>query len=148
MEVNLKMKVFYLALIFMLLLGCQQPTTSMEQWKEEIRDAEKAFAQMAKEKGIHDAFLAFADEEAVLLRGTQLVIGIDSIDAFLKNQVSKSLVWTPDFVQVSASGDLGYTYGKYSFSYKDENGGEQINKGYFHTVWKRQPDGSWKFVWD
>ena len=147
MDVNLKMKVFYIALIFMLLLGCQQ-ATSKEQWKEEIRDAEQAFAQMAKEKGIHDAFLAFADEKAVLLRGNQLVVGIDSIDAFLENQVSKSLVWTPDFVEVSASGDLGYTYGKYSFSYKDENGGEQINKGYFHTVWKRQPDGSWKFVWD
>ena len=21
-------------------------------------------------------------------------------------------------------------------------------EGVFHTVWKRQPDGSWKFVWD
>jgi ketosteroid isomerase-like protein len=21
-------------------------------------------------------------------------------------------------------------------------------QGVFHTVWKRQPDGTWKYVWD
>ncbi|MEZ4811277.1 MAG: nuclear transport factor 2 family protein [Allomuricauda sp.] len=138
----------YLILIFAMLLGCQQQVSSIEQWKEEIRNAENSFAQMTKEEGIHDAFLAFADEKAVLLRGDKLIIGKDSIDAYLENQVSKSLVWAPDFVDVSLSGDLGYTYGKYTFSYLDENGKERKNEGFFHTVWKRQPDGAWKFVWD
>lgn len=142
------MKYFVLIALSALLYSCQQQVSSTEEWKNEIRDAEKAFAQMTREKGVHDAFLAFADEQAVLLRGNKLVVGKDSIDAFLENQVSKSLVWAPDFVDVSVSGDLGYTYGKYTFTYLDKEGNEKTNEGFFHTVWKRQADGTWKFVWD
>ena len=46
------------------------------------------------------------------------------------------------------SRDLGYTYGHYTFSYIDSGGNKIENKGVFHTVWKRQSDGTWRFVWD
>jgi ketosteroid isomerase-like protein len=52
------------------------------------------------------------------------------------------------FVDVAASGDLAYTYGQYTISSKDENGKEITKSGVFHTVWKQQSDGSWKYVWD
>ena len=58
------------------------------------------------------------------------------------------LVWKPDYVDVSESGDLAYTYGKYTFTSRDSTGRKVVSKGIFHTVWKRQEDGSWKFVWD
>jgi ketosteroid isomerase-like protein len=56
--------------------------------------------------------------------------------------------WTPDFIEVSADGTLGYTYGKYVWKIKQANGTIKELLGIFHTVWKRQPDGSWKYVWD
>jgi len=59
-----------------------------------------------------------------------------------------SLVWEPDFVDVSASGDLAYTYGKFIYTLTDSLGKDQVMEGIFHTVWKRQTDGTWKFVWD
>ncbi len=31
---------------------------------------------------------------------------------------------------------------------KDSIGNDIDNKGVFHTVWKRQADGEWRFVWD
>jgi ketosteroid isomerase-like protein len=49
---------------------------------------------------------------------------------------------------VSACGDLGYTWGSYTFTATDSLGATHRSEGIFHTVWKRQPDGSWKFVWD
>ena len=59
-----------------------------------------------------------------------------------------SLDWYPDFIEVSDAGDLGYTYGHYTFSATDAEGKPVQDAGIFHTVWKRQADGQWRFVWD
>ena len=110
-----------------------------------------AFAQLSQEEGIRAAFLAYAAEDAVLLRGEKLVIGRDGIDQYLgegPRDTTVSLTWTPDFVDVSSSGDLGYTYGKYVYAYVDSLGDPAESMGYFHTVWKRMENGEWKFVWD
>ncbi|RIA09457.1 ketosteroid isomerase-like protein [Flavobacteriaceae bacterium MAR_2010_72] len=119
-----------------------------EQWKEELLEAETQFAALVKEKGLHEAFVAFADENAVLMRNNTLIIGKKAIDERYRNMNSKTLTWTPDFIDVSKSGDLGYTYGTYQFKYTDSTGTDRIDTGIFHSVWKRQDDGSWKYVWD
>jgi ketosteroid isomerase-like protein len=103
---------------------------------------------MAKEEGIEKAFTTFAAADAVLMRGNKLIEGIKNIEEHYKNQTSKGLSWAPDFVDVAASGDLGYTYGHYTYSYIDSTGKAAEDKGIFHTVWKRQADGTWRFVWD
>lgn len=84
------------------------------------------------------------------MRNDQLVIGKEAIRARFEKlgPQAGTLSWSPDFVDVSASGDLGYTYGKYGFTFADSNGVEQKSEGVFHSVWKRQVDGAWKYVWD
>jgi ketosteroid isomerase-like protein len=125
---------------------------SIEKWKKEIIETELAFAQMAQKEGISKAFLTYAAEDAVLMRNNSLIIGMESIRESFNNQKTElgsvSLTWKPDFVDVASSGDLGYTYGKYVYTVIDSTGNEKTDTGIFHTVWKRQPDGKWKFVWD
>ncbi|NTW24604.1 MAG: nuclear transport factor 2 family protein [Lentimicrobium sp.] len=122
----------------------------MNLLKEEVRTVELDFARMAADSGIETAFLNFAAPGAVLKRGNNLVIGFDSISAYLEEnkQPGERLSWSPDFIEVAASGDLAYTYGKFVYLFPDSAGLIQKQEGYFHTVWKRQPDGKWKFVWD
>ena len=140
--------------VFLLFYSCNIDTekVSIEKWKHEILETEQNFAKMAKDQGIRDAFLAYAAEDAVLMRNNTLVIGEKAISEYFENNASNdkdvSLTWKPDFVDVAASGDLGYTYGNYTFSYIDSTGNRIENKGVFHTVWKRQSDGTWRFVWD
>jgi len=43
---------------------------------------------------------------------------------------------------------MAYTYGKYTMTIIDSAGESKVSNGIFHTVWKKQKDGSWKFVWD
>lgn len=117
-------------------------------WKKEIVDTELAFCKMAEKEGMDKAFLTFAAPDGVMLRGDRLIKGIDSITTYIEGKTTQRLSWKPDFVEVSTSGDLGYTYGMYTYKYTDSLGNAQTSKGVFHTVWKRQPDGSWKFVWD
>ena len=144
-----------LALLVLLLISTCNPYTkkdSYEKWKNEILETEQNFATMAKEEGISEAFLNYAAEDAVLMRNNTLVVGKKGITEFFENQSLEdneiSLTWKPDFVDVAASGDLGYTYGKYIFSITDSSGIKRENSGISHTVWKKQPDGTWQFVWD
>lgn len=124
----------------------------MEQWKEEIRQTEQAFSEMAQKEGIPTAFLTYADDDAVILRNDRLIKGKEALRDFYSHQTTPkeqvSLTWKPDFVNVSSSGDLGYTYGSYQYTVTDSLGNTKTAKGFFHTVWKRQVDGTWRFVWD
>ena len=79
---------------------------SLEKWKEEILETERNFSAMAGEKGIPEAFISFAAEDAVLMRNNKLVVGKQALASYLDNQPSKvdneKLSWEPDFVDVSA----------------------------------------------
>ncbi|MCX2718594.1 YybH family protein [Lentiprolixibacter aurantiacus] len=147
-------KITLLLLITGMFVGCHKDNkkVSMDQWKKEILEAERAFAAMAKAEGIPEAFLAYAADSAVLMRNNSLVIGRGQMTEYFEKQskssAEMSLSWEPDFIDVSSSGDMGYTYGKFTFTMTDSTGVKQEGKGIFHTVWKRQQDGSWKFVWD
>ncbi len=137
--------------VLLILVSCQQPTLKdLDTVKKEIVNTEKAFNDMAAAKGVKEAFLAFAADSAVLNRGPQMIKGKNAMAAYFDQQPLEnvSLQWEPEYVDVSASGDMGYTYGPFTFSATDTSGQELSSTGYFHTVWKRQEDGSWKFVYD
>jgi len=130
--------------------SCQANATSPEKLKSELYAVEKEFCAMAQTEGVQKAFVYFAADSAVILRRGQLLKGKEAI---LKQYESfprkgSKLEWAPDFADVSVSGDLGYTYGKYTLTSTDSIGHTTKNEGVFHTVWKRQPDGQWRFVWD
>ena len=147
----IKSKICFLSAIVLLLSGrSSMHEKDKEKLKEEIRLTENAFRDMAREKGISEAFTHFAAPEAVLYRNGILIQGKDSIGSWLRKRVKgeMTLDWEPTFIEVSDSGDLAYTYGNFTFASLDSLGQENQTEGIFHTVWKRQEDGSWKYVWD
>lgn len=105
---------------------------------------------MAAEKGIAEAFWYYADEDATIKRQNDTLLhGRDAIRNYYSGaNKDVSLTWSPDFVLVSGDGSLAYTYGRYHYEAKDTSGKVNEHQGIFHTVWKRQKDGGWKFVWD
>jgi ketosteroid isomerase-like protein len=145
------MKAVLLIIPILLLCATCSYSKSKEDVKNEILQTEKAFEKMTSEKGIAEAFYYFADENAVIKRENDTLIkGKENIKIYYskKNSKNATVNWTPDFIDVSDGGDLGYTYGKYIWKIKDEKGNTVEHKGIFHTVWKKQHDNSWKYVWD
>lgn len=138
--------------LFLLFSSCNTDSAGLhEKAKQEIAQAEKDFDRMATEKGIAEAFWYFADSNAVIKRGNDsLIKGKENIRNFYSTEFYKSasVKWSPDFIDVAETGDMGYTFGKYIWQSKDSTGKTNEFKGVFHTVWKRQRDGSWKYVWD
>lgn len=119
--------------------------------EQEILKTEADFATMVANEGIAQAFIYYAADDAVLMRDNKVILGKKAIANLYPSKEKDpklSLTWTPDYVDVSESGDMAYTYGEYLYTYTDEQGNTQREKGIFHTVWKKQSDGNWKYVWD
>lgn len=148
----MKKSLLIVVLILLFISSCTQNNPNeIEKWKQEIIETEHAFAEMVEKEGIPKAFVTFAADDVAVLRGKDLIKGKDALRVSYENRTTsrdETLSWTPDFVDVSSSGDLGYTYGKYVYTSTDSLGNKQSNEGIFHTVWRRQADGTWKFVWD
>ena len=122
----------------------------MEKEKEALMQVDTDFSKLSKEKGMIHAFLAYTADDGVLLRPNSYPIrGIDSLKIALGDDDSGfTLTWYPLFADISSSLDLGYTYGIYELAIKDKEGKDQLRKGTYLSVWKKQEDGKWKFVLD
>jgi len=111
---------------------------------------EDAFCAMAREKGLLAAFshfaapdVAFIDTDPRKFRGPAAVL-----ERIGPDRPGVSLTWSAMYTDVSDDGTLGYNYGRYSFSAKGKDGSVHTGAGFFLTIWKRQPDGSWKYFMD
>jgi len=139
-----------LILWLIIFASCTQNHEAGVNNNDQILAVEKEFMEKVNTWGIRDAFIHFADDSAVLVRNNQLIKGKKAIYSFFEKSMYKDirLTWSPDYVDVSGSGDMAYTYGTYHFSAVDSTGKEVTSEGIFHTVWKKQPDGNWKYVYD
>jgi ketosteroid isomerase-like protein len=116
---------------------------------EEMVKTEQAFSKMAEEKTTREAFLAFIADDGLLFRpgavnGKKWLLDHPGPPPSDKKPL---LAWQPDFAGMSASGDMGFTTGPWE-SKADIKDAKPSGYGHFVTVWKKQPDGTWKFVVD
>lgn len=144
------MKGFLLTVtVLSLLFSCQtkkeikQPAPD----KKELIEADIAFSKMSEKKGMKNAFIEYADSNAVLLRPNEMpIVGANAIDFLIQmNDSDFTLTWQPNNGFIANSGDLGYTYGIYAMKPKSK---DTTIYGTYTSIWKKQKDGKWKFVLD
>jgi ketosteroid isomerase-like protein len=102
-----------------------------------VEAAERAFAAMAQTKGQWTAFRAYAAPDANMLVGT-----LQPAAAFLADRADppSAVMWWPARTYTSCDGTLAFSTGPYRGAAKEQ--------GQFFTIWARQPDGGWKWVYD
>jgi ketosteroid isomerase-like protein len=109
---------------------------------------DRDFYQASLAKGA-EAFAEYAAETATEDEGETVFRGRSEIlEAFKKAfaQPGFKLAWDPDDAFVA--GGLGITHGHYELHEKAADGTDKKIVGQYVTVWRKQKDGSWKFVWD
>jgi ketosteroid isomerase-like protein len=117
---------------------------------ETLKKMEAEFMNAAAAKGSVGYMTYYADNAVELPNGAAAIKGKDAIAktmGFL-DQPGNKLTWTPEFAEMSASGDLGYTYGTFLFTSKDKDGNPISESGKYTSIWKKQKGGSWKVVLD
>lgn len=112
----------------------------------ELREADTAFSSRAQASGVGPAFREFAEPGAVLLGGggSGMVWGDSAIGAWIGGVIPSGdrLSWAPRIAHLAPSGDLGFTIGDAVYI-----GRERAFTKYL-TVWRRQPDGGWRYAAD
>jgi ketosteroid isomerase-like protein len=139
-----KSLVLFIAISFYLAAAASAQKRPEQPGLKEMVEAERAFARTSVESNTRVAFIAFIADDGVLFRPH----AVQAKKILLEDPPSKSfLTWEPVSFDIAASGDLGYTTGPWSLK-RDRSSEKFDAHGQFFTVWKRQPDGSWKFAVD
>jgi len=109
---------------------------------------ERAFSRMSEEQGTRESFTEFIAEDGILFRPKPVFGKKWMHEHPLPPSTTRPLLrWQPIFAGVSRAGDLGYTTGPWQYK-NDIKDAKPAAFGNFMTVWKRQPDGKWRFVVD
>ncbi len=140
----------YLIISFFVITMNIYSQSDIEKGKESLKAVDREFSDLSQKKGMVESFLAYAHEDAVILRDyTMPIVGRDAVKAFISEGSNDfTLIWEPLFADISTSLDLGYTYGTYVLTYMDIDNKEQQAKGTYLTIWKKDSSGSWKWVLD
>jgi uncharacterized protein (TIGR02246 family) len=141
------------AAIALMMSGCNQtpPDTHGADVKA-INDIETQWNQDYAAKDLDKIAAHYADDAVLIAPGGPAVNGRDQIRGALKEMVADpalSLVFVASKVEVSKSGDLGYTEGSYKLTITDSNTHKVINDhGNYVTTYRKIPGGTWKAVAD
>ena len=106
-----------------------------------LKDADRAFAALSAKQGPNAAFQAFAAPNVTILNAAQPHATPEQLGKRFPSGLQ--IAWEPDEAVISAGGDFGYTMGHATLT---EDG--KISKSRYVTIWRKQPDGSWKFILD
>ena len=110
-------------------------------------DTERAFAQACTQKGIRDSFLEYFAADSIAFNP-----GPVSAAERLRQRPARpfnefELRWEPRTGDVAASGDLGWLTGPSTFT-DHTTAGSAPQPGNYLSVWRRQPDGTWRVFID
>ena len=150
--------VFSLVLLLFFAFGCQKgeevdekPIVDVEAKTEALRtlrEADKLWSQSTPDL---DAFMSFiADDVAWFPPNTSSpIIGKNEVRSYFEpifKEPGFLLTWTPNRIDVSDAGDMGYVYGSYKVTQRDSSDRlvEEIRP--YVTFWKKQSSGEWKVV--
>ncbi len=117
---------------------------------ETLKQLEAEFMKTAQAKGSLGYMSYYSDDAVEVPNGAPIIHGKAEIAkgmGFLDDK-NNQLIWAPVGADISASGDLGYTYGNYEFHSKDKDGKPTVEYGKYTSIWKLQKDGSWKVALD
>ena len=137
-------KSFLLGLIVFALFSCSEKKPVSNP--QEIMDADIAFSDYSVQHGYQAAFVEFAHDSVVILKDNQMpLIGKQKLIISYegKSDSALSLTWKPAKALIAESGEMGYTYGFWTFI-----AAKDTAVGTYMTVWKKDANGKWKYIAD
>lgn len=99
--------------------------------------AERAFAADGLALGVQASFFKHSAPDGIVF-GPEPILAKAAFGE--PRPAGPPLVWWPLWAGIARSGDLGFTTGPYTFDGKP--------RAYYFTVWARQPDGAWRWLYD
>jgi ketosteroid isomerase-like protein len=117
-----------------------------------VKNVEAEVVKAVAAKDLDKIMTYDADDESMLLPNLPIITGKDNIKAAWKFSLADpnfALTFQSTRAEASNGGDFVYTIGTYSMTVSNPKDKKPItDHGKYLTVFKKQPDGSWKMVAD
>ena len=110
--------------------------------------ADSEFAESSSLLGPATAFADAVAPDGVVFAGPQVLVGPRAIHDYYEQQRGTSIIWHPTYAVAAGSRDLGFSIGESVVTSRGPSGAAVQRFGKYLTVWRRQPNGEWKFVVD
>lgn len=133
--------------------GCASENVDVDAEQRGLLEADRAAYRGFSDSGFSvDALLSgFADDVVFLPPEAPMVEGREAVRAFV-SQYTKApgfaIEWRPTKVEVSRSGDIGYTIGTEEITVNDVDGKPVTTQGKYVTIWKKDEAGKWMVIAD
>ncbi len=105
-----------------------------------VIEAERAFAAQAAQRGWAAAFRNHHAPGAIVLQPDPVEAAITLAE--VEGDGGTNLDWRPAYAGIARSADFGFTTGPFQIV------GREGIIGHYFTVWRRQADGAWKWIFD
>jgi uncharacterized protein (TIGR02246 family) len=135
------------AMAALCLTGCHQQSGTGQNQVTVLMDTSRAWSKTVRTGNV-DAIMNYWTDDAVLMMpGEPVRKGQSEIRRYVEASLKTpgfSISWEPIEGAVSSSGDIGYLIERSRVSFPDGHGGIAHHENQGTTVWRKQPDGSWK----
>jgi ketosteroid isomerase-like protein len=119
--------------------------------RRELLEVDAAFSRATTERGLEGFLSFFSEDAAILSSDARTITGKPDIRSHYSKAFSTpgfKIAWTPAEAHLHGVGELGYTYGTFQITTRDESGCPSSRTGQYCTIWRKQPDGAWKIILD
>ena len=116
-----------------------------------ILELERRAREAAQAKDLDRYVSFYADDASLFWPGAPMVTGRAAIREFMRAFLAMpafSLSFETAKVDVARAGDLAYSYGTNKVTLVDPVGNRMKDRGKYLTVYRKQPDGTWKVMAD
>lgn len=133
--------------LVLMVLGCSQQKVDKKTEGEKVMQLSKDWAQAAAAGDIQKTLSYWADDAFVMSAGQPPLKGKPAIRQMVEESFKIPgfrITWQPQTVEVSESGDMAYLIENTQISFNDSTGKQVLSNNKAVTIWRKQPDGSWK----
>ena len=138
-------------LISLITLSCNQDHVDSKSEGEKLMQLSREWSKSASTDSIEKTLSYWADDAVVMSPDQAPIKGKNAIREMIRetaNIPGFQISWEPLSVEISKSGDLAYMIEQNQVIVNDSLGKPITQHNKVVTVWKKQPDGSWKNVVD
>ncbi|HJS54105.1 MAG TPA: DUF4440 domain-containing protein [Chitinophagaceae bacterium] len=145
-------KLFLPVTILFFSAACTETKVDLKAEEAVIMKVDSTWSALAAEGKDLDKMVSYWTDDAVVLPpGQPMVKGKVALRKFVEESFKIpgfSMSWKSSDVRFSPDGKLAYMYGENLMTMNDSTGNKMSIPGRGYTIWRKEPDGSWKCVVD
>jgi ketosteroid isomerase-like protein len=145
-------KPFLPVAILIFVVACTETKVDMKAEEAAILKADSTWSALSLESKDVDKIVSYWTDDAVVIPpGQPIVKGKEALRKFVEESFKIpgfSISWKSSAIKFSPDGKLAYLYAENMTTINDSTGNKILMPGRGYSIWRKEPDGSWKCVVD